>query len=612
MVQKALRHIAAIGILLGAPAILGAGANTWTGSSPVAVPEGSTSLVSADPNDPDVVYAAFATELYRSGNGGRTWRHLRSFGDISALLVHPASASTIYVGIGGWSAEVYRSSDAGETWSLVLQALLVESLAGSPTDPNVVFVGADYVIHKSSDAGRTWTTAPFGGVVASLVIDPRDPATMYAGAEGLATNFVDYPGSFGKTEDSGSTWTRLGEEPPFDSVLAVEIDPATSQTLYVATGPYRDSDYDTKSEVFRSEDGGISWKSANEGLPDSSVRSLKADPHVSGTLYAGTESGVYRTLDGGRSWASFGRQLSGLATTSLAIGVGGRLLAGTSRGLYDLQAAHGPMDVASTAGGSRVLVWDGDHSSVGTLGASGGWTSGLPGGSSTTWTAVALAESGGGRSHVLWQNGDGRSSLEILSSSGRQSAIVFSKRSGWIASDLSVRTDGQTNVLWTGPEGSMSIARVSASGAVSEGLVYGPAPGWSAVAIADAAGNDTWILWRATNGRLALSVHRDGEMVWSYKYAADADWSAEDLTVGEDGRPRLLRTGPDGLASAATIDAGGRLTASQSYGLPGFTPRRIAAGADGLTRVLFGGDDGHGELLLLNPDNTLRSQQPLE
>src|SRR5262249_27520252 len=140
---------------------------------------------------------------------------------------------------------------------------------------------------------------------------------------------------------------------------------------------------------------------------------------------------------------------------------------------------------------------------------------------------------------------------------------------------------------------------------------YGPAPGWSAVALANGAGVDDWALWRSTDGRSALSVHREGAMATSYNFAAEAGWAVEDVAVGTDGLARVLRTNSDGMASVVTIDAEGRLTAEQRYEAPGLTPRRIAADADGLTRLLFGGDDG-GELLLLNPDNTLKSRFPLD
>ncbi len=608
MIRNTLRHIAAVGVLLVAAGALRADANSWTGGRPVETAEGVPRLVAADPDSPYVVYAAFGPMLHRSSDGGRTWSRLRSFSEIRAVMVHPASPSTIYVA----ADDVYKSTDGGETWSTT-SIRYVDSLAGSPTDASTVFAGAWDRIYKTTDAGTSWSSVSYTGVIASLVIDPRDPTIAYAGAEGI-DYWGWYPGSIGKTTDGGASWQKPSPDAP-DSVVAFGIDSVESSTVYLATGdlPPIDGSY-VAPRVLRSEDGGVSWTSADGGLPSGGARCLAVDPRVSGTLYAGTRAGVYRSRDGGRSWTAFSQRLAGVPITSLAIADSGRRLhAGTYGGVYDLEIARGPLDVAAgPAGESRVLVWDGDRLAVGKLDASGNWASTPPGDLSATWTAIAIATAGDERAHVLWQNGDGRTALEIAGPSGRQSVTTFEKRSGWIATDLSVRPDGQSNVLWSGADGRMSIARMNSSGGTSDGPEYGPAPGWSAVAIADGPGGDTWVLWRSTDGRAAVSVHRDGTMVASYKYAAQLDEAVEDVAVAADGRPRILRTNPAGLASVATVDATGRLTAGQHYELPGLTPRRIAAGADGRTRLLFGSGDGRGELLLLNPDNTLSARHALQ
>ncbi len=615
MIRKALRYVAAIGVLLAAPGILGAGANTWTGGRPSGARKGDPALVAADPGNPYVVYGAFGPRLYRSPDGGRSWNRIRSLDlvdPVQAVLVHPASPATIYVAAGDG---VFKSSDAGETWSAVHLGRALNSLAGSPADASVVFAGGWNAIFKSTDAGATWASTEYAGVIASLVIDSRQPTVAFAAAVGY-----DYwgftPGSLGKSMDGGTNWQSMGRE-ALQSVRAVGVDAAAGSTLYVATGLYRwpwwQNEPDAFSDVLRSDDGGASWTFARAGLPAVGILSLAVDPRVSGTLYAGTDAGVYRSHDGGRSWTPFSQRLAGVPITSLTIDdTGRRLHAGTSNGVYELEIARGPMDVASGPdGGSRILAWDGDRGAVGTLDASGHWTNTPPGDPSAFWTAIAVAEGAGGRVHVLWQNGDGRSALEILGPTGRQSATVFGRRPGWMPADLSVRADGQTNVLWTDADGRMLIARVSTSGAVADGPVYGPTGGWSAVAIADGPGGDAWVLWRAAHGRTGLSLHRDGAKVASYTYEAYLDWSAQDVAVAADGRPRLLRTSPGGLASVVTIDAAGRLTAGRRYELPGFTPRRIAAGADGSTRLLFGSDDGQGELLLLDSDNTLGARHAL-
>ena len=131
---------------------------------------------------------------------------------------------------------------------------------------------------------------------------------------------------------------------------------------------------------------------------------------------------------------------------------------------------------------------------------------------------------------------------------------------------------------------------------------------WTAVAIANSS-EGAWVLWRCTDGRAGLSLHdADGVMLRSFQWAASPGLAAEDITVGVDGRPRVLRTNPNGNMEVWTVDTAGRLTDGQTYSNFGYVPRRISAGADGLTRVLWNDVGGFGSVWLLNADNTVKEK----
>jgi photosystem II stability/assembly factor-like uncharacterized protein len=611
MLRKLLLPLSILSALLGVSAIASAGVNTWTGGNPTATAQ-TFSLVSADPTDRAVVFGTFGEDLYRSRDGGHTWSRLRSFGRIQALLVHPASPSTIYVAGQDASHEsmgVFKSADGGQTWTLALADSGVTVLAGSPADASTVFAGSYYAVYRTTDGGDTWTPTSVAGAISTLVLNPQNPSIVYAGAESDA-GFGYYPGAFSRSDDGGSTFSDLTPE-SFGGARAAAVDPMQGSTVYLAT---MSSYYGVGVPgVVRSEDSGVSFGPPGDGLPDD-VRSLVVNPRVSGTIYAGTGSGVYRSSDGGRSWTAFG--LAGIPIVSLFIDAQGlRLHAGTMQGIYTLEIASGPLDVApGPAGESRLLTLDSDRSSVSTLDASGRWTAGSFENASATWTATAVATSftGDDRTHLLWQNGDGRSALEIVGATGRESVTIFAAEAGWMPADLSVRGDRKTSVLWTHADGRMRIATVDSSGDVSMGPEYGPAPGWSAVAIANGF-YDLWpnVLWRSADGRSSLSAHREnGEMLSFSVWPADPGWSVQDITGAIDGTVRLLRVATDGTAEVSLINADRTRSWIATYGSPGLTPRAIAAGMDGGTRLLFSGEIG-GDLLLLDAYNGLTARHAI-
>jgi photosystem II stability/assembly factor-like uncharacterized protein len=138
-------------------------------------------------------------------------------------------------------------------------------------------------------ASGKWTTGgPQAGNVLSVVIDSRDSKLLYAGTDGA--------GVF-RSDDGGSTWhsTELNG----GTIIALAIDSSRSGTLYAAT----------PGGLFKTADGGDSWRPINEGLLDLSVEALAIDPGNPNNLYVGVSdvdrpeaSGLYRSTNGGEHW----------------------------------------------------------------------------------------------------------------------------------------------------------------------------------------------------------------------------------------------------------------------------------------------------------------------
>ena len=158
------RAVFPVFLLLLWPGALSAGVNVWTANGP---PGRSVHAVAVDPSDPLTVYAGTEGGVFRSRDGGKTWRQAGLVGEIvRVLMVASASPSVVYAGVY-FNKGVVRSTDGGATWSLSgLDGLNVVAFAVSPDTPSTVY--ASYYespfgdgpggLARSQDSGVSWTT----------------------------------------------------------------------------------------------------------------------------------------------------------------------------------------------------------------------------------------------------------------------------------------------------------------------------------------------------------------------------------------------------------------------------------------------------------------------
>jgi photosystem II stability/assembly factor-like uncharacterized protein len=153
-------------------------------------------------------------------------------------------------------------------------------------------------VFKSTNAGRSWRIVggdPHAfGHVAELAVDPRRSSVVYRAIDhGVPASTS---GGVFKSTDGGQTWKAMNNGLPSPrvtpSAYAIVIDPRSPNTVYVAA----DSDglFPKGIGVFKSSDGGATWVPFSEGLAGDGhrVKHLAIDSRGS-TLYAGTYNGVY-------------------------------------------------------------------------------------------------------------------------------------------------------------------------------------------------------------------------------------------------------------------------------------------------------------------------------
>ena len=190
---------------------------------------------------------------------------------------------------GRCDTSIYKSLDSGLNWTL-LDLLngrsccsYVSQIAVNSHDSSTVYAGtADdnetgSGLWKSVDGGATWTNLGSGDIT-GLALDPRDPNTVYAG-----WNCCVY-----KTTDGGQSWKEASAGLPHGRTGPVLINPANPNILYCVA-----YDYDTqRSDVFLSTDAATTWHPAGSGL-SGNVNSIALDRGNPSIVYAGTSTELY-------------------------------------------------------------------------------------------------------------------------------------------------------------------------------------------------------------------------------------------------------------------------------------------------------------------------------
>ena len=259
------------------------------------------------------------------------WRMIGPFrgGRTRAASGVPSQPNVFYV--GQVNGGVWKSDDYGRTWTPIFDHESTQSIgaiAVAPSDPNVVYVASGEGLHrpdlsvgngiyKSTDAGKTWTHLSLndGFQIPALAIDPRDPNRVFAAVLGHPYGPNEERGLFRST-DGGKTWQKVIYKDENTGASDVEIDPSNPDVIYASMWEVREGPWEDKNEVngtggglFKSTDGGGTWRPLTNGLPkDLSQIYVAIAPTDPRRLYAtlGTASGtlaVYRSDDAGENWS---------------------------------------------------------------------------------------------------------------------------------------------------------------------------------------------------------------------------------------------------------------------------------------------------------------------
>ena len=234
---------------------------------------------------------------------------------------------------GGVGGGVWKTEDAGITWVPVSDGQItttgsIGSIDVAPSNPNHVWVGTGSAairsnviigrgVYKSTDAGNTWQFVGLkdSGQVGGIKVHPYNTNTVWLAALGSPFGPNDERGIF-KTTDAGKTWKKTLFVNNETGGRDIEVDWENPDILYAAMYRGFRKGWDiisggpaTEGGIYKSTDGGETWKKISAGLPAQLIGKIDIDIARSNpkVLYAmieapGSEGGLYRSNDAGESW----------------------------------------------------------------------------------------------------------------------------------------------------------------------------------------------------------------------------------------------------------------------------------------------------------------------
>jgi photosystem II stability/assembly factor-like uncharacterized protein len=256
-----------------------------------AVTSGRVSDFAINPTNSSEYYVATSSGgVWKTINHGVTFTPVvdgQGSYSIGCVSLDPSTPGTVWVGSGennnqrsvAYGDGVYRSEDGGKSWKNMglKNSEHISEIIVHPSDPNTIYVGAygpvwseggERGVYKSTDGGTTWTNvksvSAFTGCN-DLVMDPRNPNVLYAAFHQRMRKVFTYIGggpesAIFKTTDGGATWKKLEGGLPAGDVgrMALAISPVDPDVLYTVVEAK-----DDKGGIYRSANKGASWEKRN-------------------------------------------------------------------------------------------------------------------------------------------------------------------------------------------------------------------------------------------------------------------------------------------------------------------------------------------------------------
>jgi photosystem II stability/assembly factor-like uncharacterized protein len=247
----------------------------------------------------------------------------------NCIAIHPTNDQIMLVGFS--DGGIFRTEDGGTNWEPVFDdnlKLSIGDLAFDPKNGDVVYAGTGdpnvsgfpFIgegIYKSSDSGKTWANIGLKEtrIISHVKISNQNSNVIYASSMGLPFEKNNHRGVY-KTIDGGKSWEQVLFINDSTGVADLVIHPNNDKIIY-ATGwnrirnNFKSLVAGPDAKIFKSTDGGTTWKVLENGLPSDRSSRIGIDVSESNpnVLYAcytdGADfnlKGVFKSADGGETW----------------------------------------------------------------------------------------------------------------------------------------------------------------------------------------------------------------------------------------------------------------------------------------------------------------------
>ena len=271
------------------------------------------SPLSAQPLDPSL-FSGLRWRLVGPFRGGRA---------VTATGV-PGHPERFYFGAVGGG--VWRTDNAGRTWESVFDGEPVASIgavAVAPSNSDVLYVGSGEAdmrsdisygngVYKSTDGGKTWAHLGLADTrqIARILVDPKDPDVVFVAALGHAYGPNVERGVF-RSKDGGRTWAKVLYRDADTGAIDLDFQPGNARTILAALWQTRRPPWNVYppsngpgSSLWRSVDGGDTWKQVTAGLPSEKPGRIRIAfaPSAANRVYAvadAKQGGLFVSDDAG-------------------------------------------------------------------------------------------------------------------------------------------------------------------------------------------------------------------------------------------------------------------------------------------------------------------------